>query len=82
MIQGTGFIDNDNVPRCKFGTKSNYVIVEAEILSYYRMTCRTPEGYVQKEPAEYPADVPFSVALLADSFEPIRHQGLFLLVVP
>lgn len=49
--------------------------MEAEILSYYRMTCQTPDGFVQKEPVEYPADVPFSVALLADSFEPWTDTG-------
>lgn len=75
LIQGTGFVDNDQMPRCRFGTKSNYVIVEAEVLSYTRMTCTTPTGFEQKEPAEYPVDVPFSVALMTDSFEPWTDTG-------
>jgi len=75
LIQGSGFVENEHMPRCKFGTKSNYVIVEAEILSYNRMTCATPAGFTQKEPVEYPADVPFSIALMNDSFEPWTDTG-------
>ena len=75
LIQGSGFVENEHMPRCKFGTKNNYVIVEAEILSYNRMTCTTPEGFTQKEPVEYPTDVPFAVALMTDSFEPWTDTG-------
>jgi hypothetical protein len=63
------------MPRCRFGTKSNYVIVEAEILSYTRMTCTTPTGYMQKVPADWPVDVPFSIALMTDSYEPWTDTG-------
>ena len=73
LITGRGFVEsdsgNDN-PRCRFGTPANYVIVEADILSYTRMACRTPEGVAATAPALWPADVPFSVALTSDSFEP------------
>mmetsp|Transcript_13740 Transcript_13740/g.17354 ORF Transcript_13740/g.17354 Transcript_13740/m.17354 type:complete len:219 (-) Transcript_13740:690-1346(-) len=64
IITGRGFIEGDNEsPRCRFGTPANYVIVEADILSYNRMACRTPEGVVSQKPALWPADVPFAVAL-------------------
>jgi len=43
IIHGRGFLESDN-PRCRFGTPANYVIVDADILSYTRMACRTPEG--------------------------------------
>lgn len=58
------------MPRCRFGTPANYVIVDADILSYNRIACRTPEGVTVTKPATWPADVPFSVALTSDSFEP------------
>jgi hypothetical protein len=75
LIQGKGFVENEQMPRCRFGTKSNYVIVEAEILSYTRMTCQTPEGYQLKMPADWPVDVPFSIALTTDSYEPWTDTG-------
>ena len=72
IITGRGFVESENsIPRCRFGTPSNYVIVEADILSYTRMACRTPEdGLVLHSPEQSPADVPFAVALNSDSFEP------------
>lgn len=63
------------MPRCKFGANGNYVIVEAEILSYSRMTCTTPQGYELKAPTDFPVDVSFSVALMTDSFEPWTDTG-------
>lgn len=46
------------------------MIVEAEILSYHRMICRTPENVPLTKPTILPADIPFSVALSSDSFDP------------
>ena len=71
IITGRGFMEGENEnPRCRFGTPANYVIVEADILSYNRMVCRTPEGVVAQKPAIWPADVPFAVALNSDAYEP------------
>lgn len=39
------------------------------------MTCTTPSGYEMKQPADFPVDVPFSVALMTDSFEPWTDTG-------
>jgi len=48
IVSGRGFVESDNsLPRCRFGTPQNYVVVEADILSYNRIACRTPdEGLV------------------------------------
>ena len=72
IVHGSGFVEleSDDRPRCRFGTPSDYMIVEAEILSYHRMICRTPENVPLTKPTILPADIPFSVALSADSFEP------------
>lgn len=71
IIQGKGFVEGStDLPRCRFGTPSNYVIVEADVLSYNRMACRTPEGVSGSKYAQWPTDLPFAVALTSDVFEP------------
>lgn len=72
LVQGRGFTPQGNdIPRCRFGTPANYIIVEADVLSYYRVMCRTPEDTFKNDTFSYmPADLPFSVALSADSYEP------------
>jgi hypothetical protein len=71
LVQGEGFVAEDGVtPRCRFGTPANYAIVEAEILSYSRLACRTPESLPLTPTAGLPRDVPFSVAISGDEFNP------------
>ena len=71
IVQGQGFVSEEGVtPRCRFGTSANYAIVEAEILSYTRLACRTPEAIGHTPTDAMPIDVPFSVALSGDEFAP------------
>lgn len=71
VVQGQGFVAEEGVtPRCRFGTPANYAVVEAEILSYTRLACRTPEGLPLTPTAALPRDVPFSVAISGDEFAP------------
>ena len=71
MVQGKGFISEEGVtPRCRFGTPANYAIVEAEILSYTRLACRTPENLPNTPTSSLPRDIPFSVAISGDEFNP------------
>jgi hypothetical protein len=64
IVQGQGYSEDPGViARCRFGTPANYAIVEAEILSYSRMACRTPDFLPLTPSAALPRDVPFSVAL-------------------
>lgn len=71
VVQGKGFVAEEGItPRCRFGTPANYAIVEAEILSYSRLACRTPETLPLTSTAALPRDVPFSVALSGDEFSP------------
>lgn len=44
--------------------------MEAEVLSYGRMVCKTPAGLTQTLPAVWPVDMPFGVALSLDNFDP------------
>ena len=70
-MQGEGFVSEDNVtPRCRFGTSADYAIVEAEILSYSRLACRTPDSLGSTPTSALPRDVPFSIALSGDEFAP------------
>jgi hypothetical protein len=71
VVTGQGFSDEPGVtPRCRFGTPANYAIVEAEVLSYTRLACTTPEVLPLTPTSELPRDVPFSVALSSDEFDP------------
>jgi hypothetical protein len=44
--------------------------VEAEIISYTRLACQAPEVIPMTEEADLPKDVPFSIALTSDEFDP------------
>jgi len=71
VVTGQGFSDEPGVtPRCRFGTPANYAIVEAEVLSYTRLACTTPEILPLTATSELPRDVPFSIALSSDEFDP------------
>jgi hypothetical protein len=71
IVQGQGFADDPGItPRCRFGTPANYAIVEAEVLSYTRLACRTPDFLPLTPSAALPRDVPFSIALSSDEFDP------------
>ena len=69
IVEGKGFED-DGMARCRFGTPANYAIVEAQVLSYERMVCRSPEGFQPLPPGTLPEDVPFSIAFTSDEFDP------------
>lgn len=73
IINGRGFVhskDQSELPRCRFGSPSNYATVEAEILSYSRIVCRSPPGLTLTRPSASPIDIPFGVALTSDVFDP------------
>jgi hypothetical protein len=71
IVQGRGFIEGaTDLPRCRFGTPANYIIVDADILSYNRLACTTPEGLHPISPSKFPSDIPFSIALTSDAFDP------------
>ena len=46
QIVGKGFnAEYAERGRCRFGTEANYAIVEAEVLDYSKMICRSPEEF-------------------------------------
>jgi len=71
VVQGQGFVAEEGItPRCRFGVPANYAIVEAEILSFTRLACRTPDFLPLTPTAALPRDVPFSIAISGDEFSP------------
>jgi len=43
MITGKGFLEEyQEKARCRFGIESNYAIVDAEVLDYGKLVCRSP----------------------------------------
>ena len=43
LITGKGFSDDlAEKGKCKFGVNANYAIVDAEVLSYDKIICRSP----------------------------------------
>ena len=71
MISGRGFAeDYAEKGRCRFGTDSNYAIVDAEVLDYSKMICRSPEEFQLPEGADQMLSVPISIAFGDEEFMP------------
>jgi len=71
MISGRGFAtDYAEKARCRFGIESNYVIVDAEVLDYSKMICRSPEEFALPEGADEMFSVPFGIAFGEEEFKP------------
>lgn len=64
LVIGSGFVKNaDFLPRCRFGTPTNYAITEAQIISYNKLSCKSPPIFKLKKTEILPIEVPFSIAL-------------------
>jgi hypothetical protein len=71
MVHGRGFTDEiaENA-RCKFGTDGNYAVVEAEVLDYKRLVCRSPAEFMLPETADEQISVPFGIAFGEEDTKP------------
>ena len=71
MITGRGFAsDYADRARCRFGVESNYVVVDAEVLDYTKLICRSPEEFALPEGADEMFSVPLGIAFGEDQFKP------------
>lgn len=55
MVIGKGFMDengNSGSPRCKFGVDGNFAIIDAQVIDYNRINCRSPEQFALPENAD------------------------------
>ena len=65
-VVGNGFVDNKEA-KCRFGVPGEYKVVDGNVLSENKMTCRSPKGF---SPERLPYSVPFSVAFNKNQYEP------------
>ena len=71
QITGKGFNqDYAERGRCRFGTEANFAIVEAQVLDYSKMICRSPEEFLLPENADQHFSVPLSIAFGEEEFKP------------
>ncbi len=70
-ITGRGFAQEyADRGRCRFGSDTNYAIVDAEVLDYGKMICRSPEEFTLPEGANELYSVPLGIAFGEDEFKP------------
>ena len=72
MVTGRGFNGDDYADkgRCRFGVETNYAIVEAQVLDYGKLVCRSPEDFMLPEGADEMFSVPFAIAFGEEEFRP------------
>ena len=72
MVTGKGFNGEDFIDngRCRFGVETNYAIVQAQVLDYNKLVCRSPEEFQLPEGADQMFSVPFSIAFGEEDFKP------------
>ena len=75
LVVGKGFNEEfASKARCRFGIPSNYAIVEAEILSYDKMICRSPANFQMPPTGGLALSVPIGVSLMEEDFEPFTES--------
>lgn len=63
LVVGKGFNEDlSDKARCKFGVNSNYAIVDAEVLSYDKLICRSPPDFQVPSTADNTLSIPLGVA--------------------
>jgi hypothetical protein len=71
MIVGKGFTEDlADKAKCRFGVNGNYAIVDAEILSYDKLMCRSPSDFKVPGSADTTISVPIGVGFMDEEFEP------------
>lgn len=71
LITGKGFNEEfADKARCRFGINSDYAIVEAEVLGYDKIICRSPPDFKLPPTAGLALSVPIGVSFTEDEFEP------------
>lgn len=71
LFAGKGFNEElQHKAKCRFGVDSNFAIVEAEILSYDKMICKSPPEFKLPATSDATISVPVGVSFMEDEFEP------------
>lgn len=71
LFTGKGFSE-ELQPRakCRFGVDSNFAIVDAEILTYDKLICKSPPEFKLPATSDQTISVPVGVSFMEDEFEP------------
>lgn len=71
LITGKGFNEEyQEKAKCRFGIPSDYAIVDAEILSYDKMVCRSPPDFSLPPTTDWSLSVPFGIAFIDEDYDP------------
>ena len=71
LITGKGFTEDlEENAKCRFGYNSNYAIVDAEILAYDKLICKSPPDMNLQALYGTDVSVPIGIAFQEEEFEP------------
>ena len=71
LIVGKGFTDDlQSKAKCRFGIQADFAIVDAEILAYDKIMCRSPPEFKLPPNSDQTLSVPVSIAFLEEELEP------------
>lgn len=71
FITGAGYTSEiaENA-KCRFGVDQDYAIVEAQVLDFNRMTCRSPENFKLPQEGSKTISVPFGISFGNENYHP------------
>ena len=71
MITGKGFSEDiAERARCRFGVESDYAIVDAEVIDFTKLVCRSPQGFKLPIGSDETISVPIGIAFNDEEFKP------------
>lgn len=71
FISGGGYTsDLTEQARCRFGVEADYAIVEATLLNFNQMTCRSPDNFRLPQYGGKMMSVPFGISFGNDNYHP------------
>lgn len=56
--------------KCRFGVDSDFIIVDAEVLDYEKLMCRSPADFKLPQGGDQSISVPFGVSFNGEEFQP------------
>jgi hypothetical protein len=71
FITGAGFTPEiAEFAKCRFGVDQDFAVVDAEVLDFNRMTCRSPETFKLPTEGSKTISVPFGIAFGNENYHP------------
>ena len=70
LITGKGFDVESERARCRFGVDSDFAIVDAQVLSYDKLVCKSPEEFKLPATSDATLSMPIGIAFQEEDFDP------------